>query len=193
MQLREQAGDGEIVAVIVGDEEAEEGLFEILAEANIAALSGCDFKRIVTTDPHSLNTVRNEYPDLGGRWSVVHRTTLLLELIDSGPLQPERQLSYTVTYHDPCRLGRMNGEHPSPLPPRAATVHAPGDAAQPREQALLRRGGGLIWMPTRLTSLRGPDQRGGVVAGGGAGRGYLPQGRDDGRGRDQDLGQQGGD
>ena len=48
----------------------EEGLFESLAEQNIATISGCEFQRIVTSDPHSLNTIRNEYPDLGGSWTV---------------------------------------------------------------------------------------------------------------------------
>ena len=52
----------------------EEGPFESLAEQNIQALSGCEFTRIVTSDPHSLNTLRNEYPALGGSWEVVHRS-----------------------------------------------------------------------------------------------------------------------
>src|SRR5574341_165901 len=62
----------------------EEGLFEMLVEDNLAAMGRTEFKKILTTDPHSLNTLRNEYPQYGGKWMVEHYTALLLELIESG-------------------------------------------------------------------------------------------------------------
>ncbi|HTU86486.1 MAG TPA: (Fe-S)-binding protein [Solirubrobacteraceae bacterium] len=126
----------------------EEGLFESLAEQNIQTLSGCEFKRIVTSDPHSLNTLRNEYPELGGSWPVIHHTTLLLELLESGRLDLQGRLNYRVTYHDPCHLGRFNGEYDSPR--RILELLGCTLVEMPRNRDnsfCCGAGGGRIWIP----------------------------------------------
>jgi Fe-S oxidoreductase/nitrate reductase gamma subunit len=92
----------------------EEGLYETLAAANIQSLSSASFRTIVTTDPHSFNTIRNEYPDLGGRYEIQHYTTLVLKLLQEGRLKLARKLGLRVTFHDPCHLGRFNKGYEAP-------------------------------------------------------------------------------
>ena len=92
----------------------EEGLYEVLATANVNALSGASFKSIVTTDPHSFNTIRNEYPDFGGKYEIQHYTTLARQLFQEGRLRVTNPLKYRVTFHDPCHLGRFNKGYEAP-------------------------------------------------------------------------------
>lgn len=87
----------------------EEGLFEMVARDNIEALRTCRFDRLLTADPHALNTFRNEYPELDGEWPTVHHSELLAEILASGSLPVARMTGTRATYHDPCFLARYNG------------------------------------------------------------------------------------
>jgi Fe-S oxidoreductase/cytochrome b561 len=138
----------------------EEGLFETLAEHNIAAISECQFERVVTTDPHSLNTLRNEYPQLGGEWEVLHHTQLLLELVTAGRLTVSERLSYRVTYHDPCYLGRHNGVYETPRELLRALGCELVEMPRNRSNSFCcGAGGGRIWIPDQPGQERPAENR----------------------------------
>lgn len=124
----------------------EEGLFETLAQSNVDAIRACDFRRIMTTDPHSLNALKNDYRHFGAAFEVVHHTTLLAELVETGRLVPERPGGGRVTYHDPCYLGRYNGGFDAPRALIAAAGRDLHEMGRCRENSFCcGAGGGRIW------------------------------------------------
>jgi Fe-S oxidoreductase/nitrate reductase gamma subunit len=137
-----------------------EYLFQMTAEANIEIMKGCGVKKILTLCPHCFHTLKNEYPQFGGEFQVIHHTQFLTELISSGKLKLTKPINKVITYHDSCYLGRANQIFEAP---RKILKSIPGLKLIEMERHHNRSfccgaGGGRMWMEehigTRINQMR---------------------------------------
>ncbi|MBA7624506.1 EtfAB:quinone oxidoreductase [subsurface metagenome] len=132
-----------------------EYLFQIQARKNIELMNSYSIKKIVTACPHCYNTIKNEYPQFGGDFEVVHHTEFIASLLKEGRLSITRDTRSVVTYHDPCYLGRHNDIY---QPPRQILSSIPGVTTVEMEKNkqgsfCCGGGGGHMWLE------RGPGQQ----------------------------------
>jgi Fe-S oxidoreductase len=131
-----------------------EYLFQTMAEQNVETMRGAGVTKVIANCPHCFNTIRNEYPDYGGRFEVIHHSELFALLVADGRLRPTEVSRSTVAYHDPCYLGRHNDVYREP---RSALDHVPGielvEMPRHAERGLCcGAGGARMWMEERIGS-----------------------------------------
>ena len=129
-----------------------EMLFQMLAGENIETLNNYNIKKIVTACPHCLNSIKNEYPQLGGDYEVLHHTQFIKSLINEGRLPLGTNLKDTLTFHDSCYLGRYNNEYNAPRDLLNKTTNNPLKEMKHfgKESFCCGAGGARMWMEEKI-------------------------------------------
>jgi len=144
-------GEGETCSGDSARRSGNEFLFQMLAQQNVETLNEVGATKIVVTCAHCFNTLKNEYPQVGGNYEVVHHTQLLNQLVADGRLTPVTPVEERVTYHDPCYLGRHNKVY---SPPRELIAAAGADFVEmPRNSErgfCCGAGGARMWMEEKI-------------------------------------------
>jgi Fe-S oxidoreductase len=124
----------------------------MLAMQNVETINGYGVKNIVTNCPHVFNTIKNEYPAFGGEYEVVHGSQLVADLVRKGRVKLTKSVEADLAYHDPCYLGRTNGEYDAP---RFLLRAIPGLKVREAELSHERSmccgaGGGRMWLEEKI-------------------------------------------
>jgi Fe-S oxidoreductase len=143
-----------------------EMLYQMEAQQNVETMNAKKVKKIVTACPHCLHVLKNEYPQMGGNYEVRHHSQLIAELIEQGKLVIERKANGDkLTFHDPCYLGRWNGEYEAP---RAVLDRLGGERVElgrTREHAFCcGAGGGRMWMDEKTGTRVNHDRTDEILA-----------------------------
>ncbi|NNL74878.1 MAG: (Fe-S)-binding protein, partial [Desulfobacterales bacterium] len=125
-----------------------EMLFQMMAQENIETLNNYNVKKIITACPHCLNTLKHEYPSMGGDYEVIHHAEFIDQLVKAGKIKLKNSLEGTLTYHDPCYLGRYNNifDQPRSLLRSVSKGGLKELERHGRESFCCGAGGGRMWM-----------------------------------------------